>query len=397
MNPMATHIGIGSSTLIDPLAAFKEAAIQAKGKLNIASADLVIVLFTQGYMNTDGLAIIHKILQPKQLAGSITTGIILPDGIQTRGVGILAIVSEETCFTTSAIEEFGLTSLHFCGVKLARALEARKLPHRQACLLFSNGLFTNNTPFLHGLHERLGRLFTVVGGIGADAAPPKKTLHCHDHSIFANGAVTIMIGGQNKVAVASHHGWQPLGKPRIITLAEGNIIRLIDGLPALSIYENYFSEELSRKANNSLENIGLLYPLGIAHAPGEPYILHHPVQVMNDGSLVFQSDIPTGARIHLMIGKKDALEQTAIRAAMSIKEQLLPKQPKLLFIFRSNVRHKIFGRHAYHEIKTIKEILGLTTLVFGMYTYGEIAPLNERQDTEKTIIQNGAIILTAIG
>jgi hypothetical protein len=398
MSVMATLIGIGSSTLIDPIAALKEAAIEVKGKLNIISADLVIVLFTSGYMHKDGLEVIHKILQPKHLVGSITTGIILSDGIKTRGVAILALTSDEFHITTSAIEQFGLTALHSSGLDLARSLEdASKIYRRQACLLFFNGLFKNNSPFFHGLQEGLGRLFTIVGGVGADAPLPKTSLHCHDHAILTDGAVGVLISGQDKVAVASYHGWQPLGKPRIVTLSEGNIIRLIDNQPALTIYENYFADELSKKEPGALGDIGLLYPLGISDVPGEPYILRHPVQVLVDGSIVCQSEVPIGARVHLMIGKKESIEQAATRAAASIKEQLAPKQPKLLFIFASNARHKIFGRNAHHEIRAIKEIIGLTTPVFGMYTYGEIAPLNEKKTLEKTLIQNASIVLTAIG
>ncbi len=398
MNVMATLIGIGSSSLIDPIEAFKEAAIEAKGKLNIISTDLVIVLFTSGYMNKAALEIVHKILQPKHLVGSITTGIILPDGIKNRGVGILALASDDIHIATSITEQFGLTPLHTAGLKLARTLEdSSKIYRRQACLLFFNGLFKNDSPFLSGVQEGLGRLFTLVGGVGADAPLPKTSLHCHDHSILTDGAVGILLSGQDKVAVASYHGWQPLGKPRIVTLSDGNIIRLIDDQPALAIYENYFADELSKREPGVLDDIGLLYPLGISSVPGEPYILRHPVQILSDGSIVCQSEVPIGARVHLMIGKKEAVEQAATRAAASIKEQISPKLPKLVLIFASNARHKIFGRKAFHEIRSIKEILGLTTPVFGMYTYGEIAPLNEKKTAEKTMIQNASIVLTAIG
>ena len=250
---------------------------------------------------------------------------------------------------------------------------------------------------MRGLQEGFGRFFSISGGIGGDAPLPKTSLQCHGNNLLADGAVGLLLGSQNKVATAAYHGWQPLGKPRIITLAEGNIIRLIDNKPALSIYENYFAEELSKKDPGSLDDIGLLYPLGIATLPGEPYTLIHPVQTLNDGSIICQSEIPTGARVHLMIGKKETVQHAAAIAATSIKEQLLSKQPKLLLVFASTARHKIFGRNAYNEIRTIKEILGLTMPVFGMYTYGEIAPLSEIKNTDRTLVQNASIVLTAIG
>lgn len=395
---MATRIGIGSSALIDPLEACKDAAIQAKGQLNTVSSDLVIVFFTSGYMNSESLEIIHKILQPRNLAGSITTGIILPGGIKTRGIGLLALVSDDLSFSTGAIEQFGLSPLLPAGLKLARTLEGtEKMPHRQACLMLANGLFKNNSPFLNGLQEGLGRLFSISGGFGADAPLPKTSLQCHNKNIFTDGAVAILIGGQDKITVASSHGWQPLGKPRIITHTEGNIIRLIDDKPAIHIYENYFAEELSKKDPGSLDDIGLLYPLGVSTIPGEPYTLHHPVQVLSDGSIVCQSDIPTEARVHLMIGKKESVQKATVEAAISIREQSLSKQPKLVFIFASNARHKIFGRNAYSEIRAIKEILGLTTPVFGMYTYGEITSLNGIKNAgRQQLVQNASIVLTAL-
>jgi hypothetical protein len=187
-----------------------------------------------------------------------------------------------------------------------------------------------------------------------------------------------------------------LGKPRTIDDANGNIIRLIDGKPAVSFYEDYFKEILGPLGTNSLGQIGLLYPLGINTSPGTPYVLRHPVQILNDGSLVCQSEVPRGSNAHLMIGKKDALRQAVIDAASDIRDQLLNKPPKILLVFSSIARYKVLGRGVSQDLHLIKEILGLTTPVFGMYTYGEIAPLGALKNAEKVQLQNASITIAAI-
>jgi hypothetical protein len=98
-----------------------------------------------------------------------------------------------------------------------------------------------------------------------------------------------------------------------------------------------------------------------------------------------------------MIGDKDSCRNIVHEAAIEIREKLQGRTPKILFIFQSIARRKLFGRASTQEIELIKEILGLTANVFGMYTYGEIAPFSTGISSSGANIHSAGIIIAAIG
>ena len=79
---MATNIAVGFSQNPDPKQAFKEAAIEVKGRLNLPSVDLAFILFTPTYAHQEALEPIERILQPIHVVGTVTPSIILQDRIE---------------------------------------------------------------------------------------------------------------------------------------------------------------------------------------------------------------------------------------------------------------------------------------------------------------------------
>jgi hypothetical protein len=393
---VATNLAIGFSQNPDPKQAFKEAALEVKSRLNLPSVDLIFILFTSAYAQREALEPVERILQPIRVVGAMTPALILPDRIEHRGVAILGICSSDIIFGSSAIDQISLLNLREIGIKGARAA-ATDSGHatRQALFCFLNGINKNNSHLLGGLQEALGRAFTFVGGVGHHGKNSPSTL-LHNYTFYKDALVSLIIGGSAQVVVSARHGWKPLGKPRIIDDAVGNMIKQIDHKPAVSIYEDYFRDELAGAERIDLGDIGLMYPLGISTEQPKEYILRHPVEIISDGSIICQADVPTGSRVHLMIGDKDTCRKAAHDAAVDVRDQLFGKIPKLILIFGSCARLKLFGRAAFQEINIIKEILGLTVPILGMYTYGEIGPLGSSRETRISQILNASIVVVAI-
>jgi len=395
---MATHIGIGFSSTTDPVEAFKAAAIEAKTQLNAVHTDLAIVFTTSGYTNPQGLQTLQRILQPSRLIGSITPGIILGDRVETRGVGVMAIISDEWQFSTASLDQLNLIPAREAGYSLAQALLGdQKSSHRNACLFFYDGLRKNGTHFCSGIREELGNALPLVGAIGVDSNKISYTQHFYQDRILGDAAIGLLIGGANIASVAARHSWQPLGKPRIIDNASGNTIQTINKQPAVRLYEDYFHAANTTLKDDQLEDIRLLYPLGIGTATPREYLIRMPIDIPEDGSILCQGDVMTGSPVHLMITDKDACRQSIHDAAMDIRTQLFGKQPKLILVFESLMRRKILGRSAVQGIHAIQEVLGHSVPVFGMYTAGEAAPLRTAKTLSGTQLLNGSVVLLAIG
>ncbi len=395
---MATHIGIGFSSSTNPVEAFKAAAIEAKTQINAVRTDLVIVFTTSAYAIPQGLETLHRILQPTRLIGSITPGIILGNRVETRGVGIMAIISDDWHFSASSIDKISLIPVRDAGYSLAQSLLGdHKSPQRSGCIYLYDGLHKNGTLFCTGIREELGYALPIVGAMGVDNTKMSQTLHFYQDRILGDAAVGMLIGGASVIAIAARHNWQPLGKPRIIDSVSGNIIHTIDKQPAVQLYENYFPSSGKPLKTDQIEDIRLLYPLGIGTATPREYLIRMPIDILDDGSILCQGDVTTGSPVHLMITDKDACRQSIHDAAMDIRTQLFGKQPKLILVFESMMRRKILGQSAAQGIHMIQEVLGDSVPVFGMYTAGEVAPLGIQKAGTGTQLLNGSVVLLAIG
>ena len=394
-----TTIGIGSSQDLNPALAFKEASIMAKRQINLPESDLLLIFATDDYpLDQNALQTIERILQPKKSIYALTTGLILPRSAEARGVGILAISSKDIPFGISIRTNLGQSPLHEAGLRLGReAIASMGFPKRQGFISFLSG-HQKNQLLIRGLQESLGYTLPIIGAMSSGQIAHGKSLVGLDDKIYGDAAIGLLIGGTTPLVVATRHGWQPLGRPRIITDAEGSLIRKIDGEPAMNIYSNYFPEDLANLAPSKLRDLGLPYPLGISTNTPRTYSIRHITEILADGSMSCQGDVARGRTVYLMISDKDACRQAAHDAAMELREKLNGHPPKMLLIFESLARQKLLGRGASHEISLIKEIFGFATPVFGMYTYGEIAPAQGAQKhTLDTQIQSASIVIMAIG
>ncbi len=187
-----------------------------------------------------------------------------------------------------------------------------------------------------------------------------------------------------------------MGKPRIIDKAEGNVIKIISGKKASSLYEEYFGDEVKDLHSNQFDQMSILYPLGIFVEGSNEYLLRNAVDIKPDGSIVCQGDVPEGAEVHIMIGNKESCKQAAMDAAEDAKKGLLGKKPKLIIIFESMARLKLLGRMAFEEIENIRHVFGASVPIIGMYANGEISPFQTVEKFKKPYLLNESIVVLAI-
>lgn len=393
---MATHIGIGSSSLADPALAAKDAAAQAKNQLNAVTTQLVVIFTSMSHASPVILETITRILQPQKIIGSSTAGLLLSDKILTQGIAILAINSDDIQLNTALVPDIKDKDMRFLGFQMARDISTYKNPGRQVLTVFSDSGLVNGSLFSRGAKEVLGSTTPIVGAISSDSFQYKKSVQFFQNQMFSNYAVGLLIGGAITVAVGSRHGWKPLGKPRTINKASGCVINTIDGEPAARLYESYFGEDIKGLKESRWGPMTTLYPIGVFLENERSYLLRNAIDILDDGSIVCQGEVPEGAEMHLMIGSKDSCKQAALDAALEVRDGLSGHQAKLILIIESMTRYKMLGRSAIQEIQIIKDVLGYTTPMIGMYSAGEIAPFQSSDNSRTTQLQNESIVIIAI-
>lgn len=394
---MATHVGIGFSQGPTTANAAREAALQAKSQLKGKSAELAIVFSSVHYSSLETLHGIRQILGIEKIIGCSTAGIILSGAIENRGIGILAINSEDIKFATGSVLDIATANLRLAGSELAR-VTTKDLDgsRRSLFIVFIDGLIKNNAPLLKGIQEILGKAFPVVGAGSSDYFRFAETYQYFEEKPLTRSAVALLIGGQLRAGVGSRHGWKPLGKPRKITKADENIIRSIDNQKACRFYEEYLGQELKNLHPKQLIEATAPYPLGIYLEGEKEYLLRNALDILEDGSIVAQGDIPQDSEVHIMISNKDFCQQAALRAAQEAKEALGGRPAKFILIFESLLRYKLLGRAAIREIQIIKEVFGTQIPLLGMCAYGEIAPLKSARLLGEACLQNGTLVIVAV-
>lgn len=395
---MATHIGIGFNNDLDPETAARGAAVSAKSQLKGKKIHLTLIFSTIHYPPQKTLPAIQETLNTKTIVGCSAAGVILSESIETRGLAILTVNSDDLQFGIGSVNNINSQDVREGGLLLARSSIMDFGKHgRQAFVFFVDGFMRNHSLLIKGIQEVLGNVFPILGAGSCDDFHFKQSFQIFKGSILKNAAVGLILGGPTHgVGVAGRHGWKPLGKPRAVTRAEDNVIQEIDGHKAVRIYEEFFGREIENLHAGRLGRIAVLYPLGIYVEGSREYLLRSIVDLLPDGSIVCQGDIPQGARVHMMIGNKDSCLLAAEEAALEARRNLLGKKAQLILVIESLARLKLLGRMAIEEIQRIKRIFGEQIPVFGMYGNGEVCPLQLTEGIKKPHFQNESIVILAI-
>ena len=117
---MATQIGIGFSQSIDAETAAKDAAFRSKTNLNADQVDIALIFSTIHYDPRQTLPSLQTALNQAKMIGCSTAGIILSDSIETRGIAVLTVSSDEIKFGTGFIDGLDTQDIHRAGNLLAR-------------------------------------------------------------------------------------------------------------------------------------------------------------------------------------------------------------------------------------------------------------------------------------
>ncbi len=393
---MSTQIAIGFSQASIVSDALTQACLSVKNQLKNRNADFVMVLACSSHIHPDILGTVFNILKPMRLIGCSTAGIMLTEGVFNRGIAIVGITTQEISFGIASTNPGAPTDMRQAGVDWAhRLITDSQVTHHDGCILFADHANMINPFFILGAQEVLGTSSTLCGTLASDNYQFQHSSLFFQKQVLTQGIIGLIVSA-NKFAVGNANGFKPLGKPRTITRAEKNTIVTIDNQPAVHIYKEFLGKDAEALNRNTYSMPAILYPLGIFIEGQHRYLIKNAVDITLEGSIVVTGEAPQGAEVHLMIGNKDSCRNSAMEAAAIVKDALGGRQAKLIFVIESAGRQKILKHNAGMEILAIKEALGYTTPIIGMYSFGEITPLSQGANINNIHLQNGSITIIAI-
>lgn len=392
---MSTFVGVGFSEKKNPHAAAQEAAKLALYQLRHRGPTLGILFSTIHFADQKLLDGVHEALGGIKVLGCTGASLITGSGTTKYGVGLMLLCSEKIKFGLGLTRDINAKGPRAAGEEFAyRAIKDLGTTQRDLALIFSDGLVENGSDLLRGIKDHLGMSFPIFGASGADNFCFRKTFQYLNGELATNSLVGAIFSGENLFGMAARHGWRPLGRPHTITEVKGNVIKKIEGRPAVSVYEEYFGKKRD-EIERDLIRLSIYYPLGL-YVPGETeYLLRNALRIDEDGGLVCQGDAAEGSDVRLMLGTKEWALEAASQAAEEAKATLQGQAVKGALVFESTSRAKLLGRLTVKEISRIKEVLGDVPLL-GISTYGEQAPLKSLEHHGETFFHNETIAILTI-
>jgi hypothetical protein len=246
--------------------------------------------------------------------------------------------------------------------------EKKKLMH---VLVLSDGLKVNGSELVRGLIERLPEGVTLTGGLAGDGERFEETLVLWDTSPQTSAIAALgLYGCRLKVGFGSLGGWDSFGPERLVTQSEGNVLYELDGHSALELYKKYLGEHAK-----DLPVTGLLFPLSLRTKTGETGVVRTILSIdENTSSMTFAGDVPEGSYVRFMKANFDRLIDGAVGAARTSFEAIGSVTPALAILISCVGRKLVLKQRIEEEVESVQDILGVSAILTGFYSYGEISP-----------------------
>ena len=246
----------------------------------------------------------------------------------------------------------------------------------QLCLTFPESIMVNGVSVLSALKQGLGTQLPILGAMAADDYNFTQTYQFFNSEVVSDAVPILLFAGELAYSHGVASGWQPLGKCGRVTKVVGNVILEIDGNRALDFYEHYLGD--------GGETTGYaVYALAVFEVEQENFYLRAPSSYdATAGTLTFFSDIPVGARVQITQAARTEIVAAADTSLQQALEAYPGRSPAAALLISCAARRRLLGTQASAEYESIKAKLPPNLPCCGLYSFGEISPLDRASETQ---------------
>jgi hypothetical protein len=355
---------------------------------------MVMVYFTHDMEPDQVMSGVRAIAQGVQVLGACSAGVIVPQGVFRHAVGVLALQSDEIQTHSGVVTDFSSDP-----TGAGRLLVDQVWSQADGAEQERNGLLlclenTHNSEamvdIVESVGDQVGAVFPLAGGRAVD--PTHRLQEClfFDDNAHTDAISATLLLTSGTVGVGVRHGYQPLGRPLLVTRVEGNILHELDGKSAYETYMEQLGDQLEWTLDTYAKH-AVNHPLGLPQM-GREYIIRDPYAAGPNGSLYCAGSLPHHAVVRIMKGDQESLLASAHAAAVEAMSALEGQKPAAVFVFSCVTRLAYLGDAAAEELRIIQRVVGPAIPIFGLVTYGEIAA----QQHSPPAFHNKAIVIGAI-
>jgi hypothetical protein len=379
----------GHSEASDSQAAGREAVRAALRGHPVASGD-VVILFTSVVDDIDGLfRAAADEAAPARLVGCTSTGGFTDETLVPRGCVAALLSGEDGAYGICHIErdDDDVAESARYAAQTARDRAGERHPH-SVLLLLADGIAPDQREIARGVYEVTTAVIPFVGGVAADDLQWTRTYTFGDGVTLSNGILAVWINSPRPMGVSVDHGWRPVGKPMLVTRADGTVVHELDGTPALDAYLAEQGDGLDRTEADFFLKI-MHSPVGSPSARGRYDVRQLHAYLPEGGGINLNIGIAEQSILQVMSSDDEGLIEGARRAAQEAV-QALGRPPRLLLVFSCGSRVPLLGERVGDEVAAICSGLEGVS-VCGFFTYGEFA-----RTTGSSGVHNSSVAILAL-
>lgn len=385
---MGVRAGTGVSLLRDGAKAATEAARRALGAAGLERSEAAFVFATTEHAARyeDLIGAVAAATGAQAVAGCSAAGVLTEEGEIEAGpaIGVLAagggLDIEAGILPEAAPADLGraLGILAKRLSTLAEVARAERAREASAILLFPDMRTFEAAEFFAGLDEAAGFL-PVVGG-AASGRGGRSFQFGGGKVVEGRAATAIVRGGPLGLEVAVAQGCAPIGKPAVITRAEGAVIKNLAGRPALEV----LAEALESAGIGEIQSAETPVSCGIAidpkkHPLGRGDFLIRPIVGADEssGSIALTEKVRVGQTVGFQVLTPEAAGAELEAALGDLRVRLGGREPCFGLYFDCLGRgSKLYGERD-HDVRAIRRHFPRMPFA-GFLSNGEIAPVARR-------------------
>ncbi|MDH5611739.1 MAG: EAL domain-containing protein [Gammaproteobacteria bacterium] len=288
------------------------------------------------------------------IIGASSDGTIDRGTLHAHGDVIQLAIScfEKTRIKLSVIEH--IETSFDAGVQIADQCSTNDT---KVLIAFSEAHSINGEEFLEGIFSTNKQLI-IAGGV-ASTPTFTDTFIIAGNNIYDSGAVAASLSGEGLHAFRDHSfGWQTIGKEMIITEANNNCIKSIDGKTPSKIFRKYLGDTVVE----AMPGVGSAFPLMVKR--GNHYIARGIIAVEGEYFIV-SGNIKDNDRVYIGYGNPHSIAHQN-----QLTDSVLSKigSPEAIFAYYCEGRRLFMPEHMVeYELSNLEQI----GPVSGFFTLGE--------------------------
>jgi len=233
-----------------------------------------------------------------------------------------------------------------------------------AIITITSGLNFDNDAYTQGIVSE--GVEYVFGGAAGDDLILKDTFIFSRENFSNHGAIILAIDREKiDILGARAFGWTGIGKERIVTRSDKNIVYEIDGKRAIDFYKKYLNV-----TSDDMPQVGIEYPLEVKMKSGQ--VVYRAILDIDEaqGALIFAGHVEEKSKVRLSSAKGKEIIEHVGKSITDTFSSNRDFKPDITLVFPCCSRKQVLGSLVIKEIEAVYGIA--KTPLIGFFAYGEI-------------------------